>query len=69
LFIGVAGHYKEVAEARLGVSAPLAFIVLGVAGTWGASYLSYRFIEMPGRRYVSAVLNGKPKGSPLGEAV
>lgn len=51
-FIGVAGHYKDVAAARFGLSAPLTFIVLGITATWVASYLSYRFIEVPARRYV-----------------
>jgi peptidoglycan/LPS O-acetylase OafA/YrhL len=49
-FLGVAGHYAGVAKARFGLSVPFAFIVLGIAATWIASYMSYRFVELPGRR-------------------
>jgi peptidoglycan/LPS O-acetylase OafA/YrhL len=53
LFLGVAGHYERVAEARFAISAPLVSLMAGVAATWLASWLSYRLIEVPGRRLLS----------------
>jgi peptidoglycan/LPS O-acetylase OafA/YrhL len=57
LFLGVAGHFEDVAAARFGFAFPPAFIAFGIASTWLAAYLSYRFVELPGRLLL------RPRGS------
>jgi peptidoglycan/LPS O-acetylase OafA/YrhL len=36
------------------------------AAIWLLSYLSYRFIEMPGRQFVIALLSPRAKAAPAG---
>jgi peptidoglycan/LPS O-acetylase OafA/YrhL len=55
----VAGHYKVVAETHYGFSSSPFFIALGIAMTWFAAYLSYRFIERRGNAVVKNGLHGE----------
>jgi peptidoglycan/LPS O-acetylase OafA/YrhL len=59
-FLGVAGHFQGVAAARFGISFPFAFIVIGIASTWLTAYLSYRFLELPGRRLLRLLGGTRP---------
>ena len=59
--LGVAGHYEGVAAARLGFSAPRLFALLGVGITWLAAFFVYRFVEVPGRRFLSV----NPRGARI----
>jgi len=52
-FLGVAGHYKGIMETRFGFSSPILFLTLGVTATWLSAYLSYRYIEEPGRDFLN----------------
>ena len=49
-FLGVAGHFEGVAATRFGFAFAPAFIAFGIASMWLAAYLSYRVVELLGRR-------------------
>jgi peptidoglycan/LPS O-acetylase OafA/YrhL len=52
-FVTIAGHYAKTAALRFNLSVPLLFVLLGAATTWLAAFLVYRFVEVPGRRFLS----------------
>jgi peptidoglycan/LPS O-acetylase OafA/YrhL len=41
-------------------------VLVSFAAIWLLSYLSYRFVEMPGRQFVTGLLSPRPKAAPAG---
>jgi peptidoglycan/LPS O-acetylase OafA/YrhL len=57
-FRDAAAHFERATAARLGVPVLLPFALLGVAMTWLAASFVYRFVEVPGRRFLSVSRSG-----------